>query len=96
MARMTHVLLLDRALAAVVGVGGARAAAHHAAALERAKVALVADAHEGRGPDVGVADGALAVAAVAQAADGCLLLLLLVEGRGLVLKGGIGGRGALA
>lgn len=46
------------------------AATHDAFVLVVAKGALVADAHQGRGPHVAVADGALAVALVAEAADG--------------------------
>ena len=44
--------------------------AHDALVLVVAKGALVADADEGRGAHVAVADGAFAVAFVAEAADG--------------------------
>lgn len=64
------VLLEAGALEAVEGVGDALAAADDALVLVVAEGALVADADEGRGADVGVADGALAVALVAEAADG--------------------------
>ena len=64
------VLLETGALEAVEGVGDALAAAHDALVLVVAEAALVADADEGGGPHVGVADGALAVALVADAADG--------------------------
>lgn len=74
----THVLLLDRALAAVVRVRHPDGPADDAAALERAKAALVAHAHERVGPDVRVAHGALAVAALAQAADGCFVFVVVM------------------
>jgi len=64
------VFLKPRALEAVEGVRDALAAAHDALVLVIAEAALVADAHEGRGADVAVADGTLAVALVAEAADG--------------------------
>ncbi|KAK3110825.1 hypothetical protein LTR53_014490 [Teratosphaeriaceae sp. CCFEE 6253] len=64
------VLLQPRALEAVERVADALAAAHDALVLVVAEGALVADARERRGPHVGVADGALAVALVAQSADG--------------------------
>lgn len=64
------VLLQPRALEAVEGVRDALAAAHDALVLVVPEAALVADAHQGRGPHVRVADGALAVALVAEPADG--------------------------
>ncbi len=64
------VLLEARALEAVEGVRDPLAAADDALVLIVAEAALVADADEGRGADVRVADGALAVALVAEAADG--------------------------
>ena len=67
----TYVLLLLRALLAVVGIGDARLATDDAATLIGAVVALVADTHEDARPHVGVADGALAVALFAQAANRC-------------------------
>ena len=51
------------------------AATNDALVLVVAKGALVADADEGRGPHVAVADGALAVALIAEAADGDARLL---------------------
>ncbi|KDN65537.1 hypothetical protein CSUB01_01099 [Colletotrichum sublineola] len=59
-----------RALEAVEGVRDALAAADDALVLVIAEGALVAYADEGRRAYVGVADGALAVALVAEAADG--------------------------
>ncbi|KXH34521.1 peroxin 26 [Colletotrichum simmondsii] len=59
-----------RALEAVKGVRDALAAADDALVLVVSERALVADTDEGRGADVGVADGALSVALVAEAADG--------------------------
>ena len=67
----TYVLLLLRALLAVVGIGDAWLATDDAATLIGAVVALVADTHEDARPHVGVADGALAVALFAQAANRC-------------------------
>lgn len=64
------VLLQPRALKAVESVRDALAAADDAFVLVVAEGAFVADAHEGRGADVGVADGAFAVAFVAEAAEG--------------------------
>lgn len=60
------VLLQSRALKAVERVRDALAAAHNALVLVVSETALVTDAHEGRGPHVGIADGALAVALVAE------------------------------
>ena len=57
----TYVLLLLRALLAVVRVRDAHPAAHDAPAGEGAVVALVAHADEGGRANVGVADDALAV-----------------------------------
>lgn len=64
------ILFQARALEAVEGVGNALAAAYDALVLVVAKGAFVADARERRGAHVRVADGALAVAFVAQAPDG--------------------------
>ena len=64
------VLFQARALEAVEGVADPFAAAHDALVLVVAEAALVADAHEGRGPHVRVAHRALAVAFVAEAAEG--------------------------
>ena len=63
------ILLQARTLEAVEGGADALAAAHDALVLVVAEGALVADARQGRGPHVRVADGALAVAFVAEAAD---------------------------
>lgn len=64
------VLLEAGALEAVEGVGDALAAADDTLVLVVAEAALIADADEGGRADVGVADRALAVALVAEAADG--------------------------
>ena len=64
------VLLQARALEAVECIRNAFTAANDALVLVVAEGALVADAHEGGGSHVGVADGAFAVAFVAEAADG--------------------------
>jgi hypothetical protein len=66
----THVLLLLHALLAVVRVADPGTPAHDAAPLERAVVALVAELHLHMRPHVRVADDALAVALLAEAADG--------------------------
>jgi len=63
------ILLQPSALEAVKGVGDALAAADDALVLVVAEAALVADANKRCGAHVGVADGALAVAFVAEAAD---------------------------
>lgn len=78
------VLLEARALEAVEGVGDALAAADDALVLVVAEAALVADAHERRGAHVRVADGALAVALVAEAADGDAGLLAAHDEVGVV------------
>lgn len=80
------VLLLLRALLAVVGVGDADAAADDAPPLERAVVALVAHADERARPDVRVADHALAVALLAQPPDGDPRLLPAHYQVGVVLS----------
>jgi len=64
------ILLQPCTLKAIKRVGNPLAAAHDAFVLVVAESAFVADAHGGRGPHVGVADGAFAVAFVAEAADG--------------------------
>lgn len=64
------VLFETGALEAVEGVADALAAADDAFVLVVAEGALVADAGEGGGAHVAVAHGALAVALVAEAADG--------------------------
>ena len=63
------ILLQPRTLKAVERIADALAAAHHAFVLVVAEAALVADAHERGGPHVAVADGAFAVAFVAEASD---------------------------
>lgn len=62
----THVLLLERALSAVIGVRDADCAANDALALKRAVVTLIAYMHENVRPNVRVANNALAVAPLAQ------------------------------
>lgn len=64
------VLLQPRALEAVESVADALAAAHDTFVLVVAEGAFVADTGEGGGSYVGVADGTLAVAFVAEASDG--------------------------
>lgn len=64
------ILLEAGALEAVKGVRDALAAAHDALVLVVAEAALVADAHQRRRAHVRVAHGTLAVALVAEAADG--------------------------
>ena len=70
-ASSAHILFLLRALLAVVSVRDARSSADDTAPLERAIIALVANAHERARAHVGVADGALAIALLTQPADGC-------------------------
>ena len=69
------ILFQPGALKAVESVGDALATADDALVLVVAEGALVADADQGGGADVGVADGAFAVALVAEAADGYAGLL---------------------
>ena len=69
------ILLQPRTLKTVERITDALTTAHHALVLVVAEAAFVADAHECRGAHVAVADGAFAVAFVAQAAD-CYALLL--------------------
>ena len=64
------ILLEARTLEAIKRITDPLTTADDAFVLVVAKGALVADAHEGCGADVGVADGAFAVAFVAEAADG--------------------------
>lgn len=64
------ILLQPRTLKTVESVGDAFAAADDAFVLVIAERAFVADAHKRCGAHVGVADGALAIAFVAEAADG--------------------------
>jgi hypothetical protein len=64
------VLLQETALPAVIRVGDPGLPADHAAPRVGPEVALVADADEGGRPDVAVADDALPVALLAEAADG--------------------------
>ena len=69
------ILLQPRALEAVECIAYPLAAADDAFVLVVAEAALVADAHQGCGPHVAVADGAFAVAFVAEAAN-CYARLL--------------------
>lgn len=64
------ILFEPRALKAVKCVAYSLAAAHDAFVLVVAEGALVADARQCCGTNVGIADGTFAVAFVAQAADG--------------------------
>ena len=63
------ILLQPCTLEAVKSITDALATAHDAFVLVVAERALVADADQGCGPHVGVADGAFAVAFVAEATD---------------------------
>lgn len=64
------ILFQTGTLETVEGITDPLAAAYDAFVLVVSEGALVADADEGCGTDVGVADGAFAVAFVAEAADG--------------------------
>ena len=66
-----HVFLLLRTLLAVVGIRDPRTAADNASALVGAIVAFIADAHKSAGAHVRVADGALAVAFLAETSHSC-------------------------
>lgn len=86
------ILLQTCALETVESVRDSLATAHHTLVLVVAEAALVADAHQRRWPHVGVAHGTLAVAFVAEPADGNAGLLAAhyeVTGRErIVLVGG--------
>lgn len=69
------ILFESRALEAIKRVGDSLAAAYDAFVLVVAKGTLIADAREGRGAHVRVADGTFAVAFVAETADGDASLL---------------------
>jgi len=64
------ILLQPCTLKAIKRIRNTLTTANHAFILIVPEAALVADADEGGGADVGVADGAFAVAFVAEAADG--------------------------
>lgn len=63
------ILLQPRTFEAIEGIADALAATHDTLVLVVAEGALVADARQGRGPHVRVADGAFAVTLVAEPAD---------------------------
>ena len=71
----THVLLLQRALSAIVGIGDTHITADYALALERSIITLVADVHDYVWPHIRVADDALAVALFAEPPQGNARLL---------------------
>lgn len=85
------VLFEARALEAVEGVADALAATDDALVLVVAEGALVADARQRRRPHVRVADGALAVALVAQAAERDARLFAAHDEVGVVAGHGFGG-----
>ena len=74
------VLFHLRAFSAIVRIGNPRTATNHAPPLVAPVVALVADPHEGTGPDVRVAHHTFAVAFFAEAADGDAGLLAASRG----------------
>eukprot|EP00446_Apocalathium_sp_SHHI-4_P029552 CAMPEP_0177223722 /NCGR_PEP_ID=MMETSP0367-20130122/38634_1 /TAXON_ID=447022 ORGANISM="Scrippsiella hangoei-like, Strain SHHI-4" /NCGR_SAMPLE_ID=MMETSP0367 /ASSEMBLY_ACC=CAM_ASM_000362 /LENGTH=168 /DNA_ID=CAMNT_0018673707 /DNA_START=206 /DNA_END=709 /DNA_ORIENTATION=- len=82
------VLLALTALLAVVGVRDASTSADHAAPLVAAVVAFVADPRKGAGPDVRVADDALAIALLAETTDGDAGLLPAHDQVRMVLRHG--------
>jgi hypothetical protein len=84
------VLLQAGAFEAVEGVGDALATADDAFVLVVAEGAFVADAGEGRGAHVGVADGAFSVALVTEAADGDAGLFAAHDQVGMVARHGDG------
>ena len=63
------ILLQPRALEAIKGIADPLPAADDAFVLVVSERALVTDPDEGRGPHVGVANGAFAVALVAETSD---------------------------
>ena len=85
------ILLEPRALEAVKRVRDSFAATDDAFILVVSERAFIADAHERGGADVGVADGAFAVAFVAEAADGDAWLLAAHDEIGVMARHGGGG-----
>jgi hypothetical protein len=82
------ILLQPRTLKTVKGITDSLATAHDAFVLVVTERALVADAHEGGGPHIRVADGAFAVAFVAEAADGDAGRLFALNQIGVVFRHG--------
>lgn len=82
------ILLQPRTFEAVEGVRYAFSTADDAFVLVVAEAAFVADADKGRRAHVGVADGAFAVAFVAEAADGYARLLAAHDEIGVVARHG--------
>jgi len=80
------ILLQPRTLKAIKRIRDTLTTANHAFILIVPEAALVADADEGRGADVGVADGAFAVAFVAEAADGDAGLLAAHDEIGMMAR----------
>jgi len=80
------VLLQPRALEAVESVADALAAAHDTFVLVVAEGAFVADSNESGWSHVRVADGAFAVALVAEAADGDARLLAAHDEIGMMAR----------
>jgi len=87
------VLLQSRTLGAVVSVGYPWRATDDAPAAVGTKVAFVANADEGFGSDVGVADRTLSVALLAETADGNTGLPTAHYQIGVMLRHGEGGAG---
>jgi len=67
----THVLFLNGAGLAVVGIRHSGSATDDAPALVGSVVALVTDPHQGAWPHVGVADHTLSIVFFTQASNGC-------------------------
>lgn len=80
------VLLQARTLKTIERVTDPLAAAHNALILVVAKGTLIADAYEGRRTHVRVADGTLAVAFVAESADGDAGLLAAHDEIGVMAR----------
>jgi hypothetical protein len=89
---LTHVLFLLHAFLAVVGVRDSCPSADDAASGERPVVALLAHLRDDGGADVRVADDALAIAALAQPADGDARLLAAHDQVGVCMGDGEGRR----
>ncbi len=85
------IMFQARTLEAIESIGDPLPTADHTLVLVVAEAALVADAHEGCRPHIGVAYGAFAVALVAQASDGDARLLAAHYEIGVVAGHGGGG-----
>lgn len=71
----THILLLDGALLAIIGVRDSRASTDHTAPLIGAVVTLITYAHQGAGTHIGVTDHTLAITCEKKRTELCPLAI---------------------